>query len=119
MYTRVDAALLEPCLIGPRHPLPTDGVLPTVLYPKNNAVRADNAAKLQAIAGPPTAFQCKDKLLGGNLLDFPSAIDGVLDDSISYADALLKYLELSDTMSDLADENVETKIGAQVMLTRN
>ena len=91
------------CLISKEHPLPDDGIVPTRIYTHNKDVDSENEARLAELEGELTSFKAID--------EWREAIPvGTL--------ASVKKGMKASIAAELPTE-VELKIGAQVMLTRN
>lgn len=91
------------CLISEEHPLPDDGIIPTMIYTHNRDVDSENEARLAELEGELTSFKAMD--------EWREAMPpGTL--------ASVKKSMKASVAAELPDE-VELKIGAQVMLTRN
>ena len=95
--------LNEKCLISPEHPLPNDGIVPTRIYTHNRDVDAENQARLDELQGELVTCSAIDKwkemMPTGTLA------------------SIKKNMKIS-IAGELPDE-VQLKVGAQVMLTRN
>lgn len=91
------------CLISEEHPLPDDGIVPTRIYTHNRDVDSENEARLAELEGELTSFK---------------AIDEWREAMPTGTLASIKKSMKASVSAELPDE-VELKIGAQVMLTRN
>lgn len=95
--------LNQKCLISPEHPLPNDGIVPTRIYTHNRDVDAENQARLDELHGEVVTCSAIDKwkemMPTGTLA------------------SIKKNMKIS-IAGELPDE-VQLKVGAQVMLTRN
>jgi ATP-dependent DNA helicase PIF1 len=101
----VDIAKLNAkCVIDDdKHPLPTDGILPTRLYSHNKDVDAENETQLAKLAGKEVVCQARNKWREALPLGTLASVKTKMADSLSK--------ELPDA--------IKLKVGAQVMLTRN
>jgi len=95
--------LNEKCLISPEHPLPNDGIVPTRIYTHNRDVDAENQARLDELQGEVVTCSAIDKWKEMMPTDTLASIKKNMKISIA---------------GELPDE-VQLKVGAQVMLTRN
>ena len=78
---------------------PTDGILPTRLYCKNANVDQENATMLEALPGAATRFAARDSPKG----DYDAAT----------------ATRLAEALDKKAARQLELKVGAQVLLTKN
>src|SRR6056300_1168087 len=99
--SRVDQNLK--CLISDEHPLPDDGIVPTRIYTHNRDVDSENEARLAELDGELISFK---------------AIDKWREEMPKETLATIKKGMKVSVGAELPDD-VELKIGAQVMLTRN
>ena len=91
------------CLISEEHPLPDDGIEPTRLYTHNRDVDAENEARLAALKGKLVTCKATDEWR-------EMMPTGTL--------ASIKKGMKAGIAAEMPDE-VNLKVGAQVMLTRN
>jgi len=96
-------SLNDRCCISARHPLPTDGILPTRLYALNKDVDAENESQLKALPGDVVVCKAADKWREKMPLGTAAATKKLMKDALG---------------QELPEE-VALKVGAQVMLTRN
>jgi ATP-dependent DNA helicase PIF1 len=95
-------------------PLPiTDGVKPTIIYPKNSAVEQENINELLKLPGQSTEFNADTHYYINMRRAYPHE-----EESNEYYKFLLNAMKNSLEHSH-ASELLELKIGAQVMLLRN
>lgn len=83
----------------------SDGVVPTVLEPRNDAVNAKNETELAKLPGPEFTFKANDRLAGNSIED----MNGWLKDQSTKT--------LNDGLRVLPE--LKLKLGAQVMVTKN
>ena len=91
------------CLISDEHPLPDDGIVPTRIYTHNRDVDSENEARLAELDGELISFKAIDKWR-----------EEMPKETLA---SIKKGMKIS-VAAELPDD-VELKIGAQVMLTRN
>jgi len=91
------------CVISAKHPLPSDGIVPTRLYSLNKDVDEENEIRLAELEGKEIVCVArntwKDNMPVGTL-------------------ALVKK-SMAESLSKEMPDEVRLKVGAQVMLTRN
>ena len=91
------------CLISNARPLPDDGIVPTRIYTHNSGVDQENAARLAQLEGD---------------LITRAAVDDWRERMPSGTPAAVKKGMRASVAAEMPDE-VQLKVGAQVMLTRN
>jgi ATP-dependent DNA helicase PIF1 len=100
LCTPTTSRLLAQCHISVK-PLPTDGIDPTKLYCTNANVDAENAAKLGALPGLMQECAAKD------------VFRGTAEHSAG------SKTKLREMMAKKTPENLQLKVGAQVVLLKN
>ena len=94
----------EKCMINDEtHPLPTDGIVPTRLYTHNKNVDIENESRLRELPDEPVIFKAVDEWK-----------ERMPPNTLASIKTNMKTL----IAAELPDE-IQLKIGAQVMLTRN
>ncbi len=88
-------ALLATCHVS-RKKQPTDGILPTKLYSKNENVDAENITQQDALGGTYKSYHSKDKFVGALTNQFENSIQQVMEKKVPSL--------------------MQLKLGAQVML---
>lgn len=94
--------ILNNCLIS-KKAIPTDGIIPTVLYCTNKDVDKENADKLNELTGELHKIQSVNEFQTNKTANSQSS----------------KLKSLMETASKTIPEIIELKVGAQVMLLRN
>lgn len=93
----------DKCLIGNQHKLPTDGIVPTRLYALNRNVDEENEVRLAQLKGEMMTCKAKDEWRE----TMPTGTSAAVKKNMKHSIA-----------TEMPDE-VQWKVGAQVMLTRN
>ena len=91
------------CLVGPNHPFPQDGILPTRIYTHNIDVDTMNESRLAELKGKELLFKSIDEWRERM--------------PVGTSPTLKKSMKIS--IDGELPNDIRLKLGAQVMLTRN